>query len=233
MRTRAIFISLLTLLILTLPSVEAAAYENIEVIAQYPAEQENIGFIVSNECSGHSCFNQVYIRSDGWFATYTNFSQDALSSGDSPYGKVYIDVYNADAQLQFEISVNTTENVGIILLDDTVEIYLYSSLLSYNWEKDKLNAYLIPAHALHDSGLYNELHKANFQIGEWTYHCKTGFPGYTRLTRENGSEKQVLLSYTGFQVGGVSVSPMVIGVSAGVIAVLLSMLVKKYKKKNK
>lgn len=232
MRRTITILLLLCMLILPYAETASAAKASISKSGPYDFSRERIGFEVSDTCSGHVCFAQVSVREDGWFATYTNFTKTDDPLKDSPFGRVYVDIFNEEGILQKEITFQYGNSIGIILLEETVEIYMDTMLLSYNWERDELEMYVIPSHSLSKSGLYLELHASKFQVGEWTYKCKRrSIEGYALLTRENGETTQTLLSYagTGFQVGE-WILPFVPTVSLIILAtVFIPTIIKKRK----
>lgn len=214
-------------------SPNVAADEEIEILGEYNMSRDEIDFTVSDSCSGHVCFNQATACEDGGFAIYTNYTNLTDSSQKGRFERVYIDIYNAAGELQKEISFDYTYNLAIKLLEDSIEIYLNTTLISYNWQSDEFTAYRIPANSLQESGLYRTLHASKFKSGEWEYQCRQSFYGYSVLTRENGEETQTLLSYpgTGFQIGLTTI-PTIPLILAMVCLVLFGSWIIKTKRKQ-
>ena len=79
------------------------------------------------------------------------------------------------------------------------------------------------------------MHKDHFQQGEWTYRCHRTTYGYAKLTRENGTDTEILLSYTGngTKLGNQFVSPIVTGGIAAGLIVLFGFLRKRRKRKDR
>jgi hypothetical protein len=217
------------------PSAQAAVKDEISILNEYSFSREAVGFTVSNTCSGHSSFNQVSVREDGWFATYTQMTGDGTEQLEGMFSRVYIDIFDSNGKLQKEITFAYSGNVAIELLSDTIDIYIKEVLLSYNWETDELLSWKIPENALTNSGLYLKMHKDHFQQGEWTYRCHRTTYGYAKLTRENDTRSEILLSYTGngTRLGNQFVSPIVTGGIAAGLIVLFGFLRKRRKRKDR
>lgn len=213
---------------------QAAVKDEISLLNECIFPREAVGFTVSDTCSGHSSFNQVSVREDGWFATYTQMTGNGTEPTEGMFSQVYIDIFDCDGKLQKEITFTYSGNMAIELLPDTIDIYLKEVLLSYNWGADELRAWKIPVNALTNSGLYLTMHKDRFQQGEWTYRCHRTTYGYARLTRENETRRETLLSYSGngTRLGNQFVSPVVTaGIAVGLIF-FFSFLWKKRKKNS-
>lgn len=227
-------ISIVWMLIISF-SCQAAVRDDISILSEYSFSREEVEFTVSDTCSGHSCFDQVSLREDGWFATYTQMTGDGTQAQEGMFSRVYIDIFDSKGNIQKEIRFKYSGNVAIELLTKTVDIYLSHILLSYNWETDELEAWTIPEQSLTSSGLYFKLHADRFQQGEWIYRCHRTTHGYSELTRENGETKETLLSYSGNGVAlkGEYLSPMVTGICVAALMFLAGFLWKIYKKKDK
>lgn len=231
MYLKKLVLLLVLVLLVSLP-VQAAVRDEISLLHEYAFSREDVNFTVSDTCTGHSCFNQVSVREDGWFATYTQMEQEESQPTSGMFSQVYIDIFDAEAQLQKEISFEYSYNVAIELMANTVDIYLDGVLISYDWETDELTAWRIPADALTTSGLYLKLHQPQFQVGEWSYRCERTYYGYATLTRENRNITEILLAYpgNGVEFGHTSVTPIVIGGCAAVLIPCISFLWRRNKK---
>lgn len=195
MRKTGIAAIALFLFLFILPtSTLAADFHGIDILGEYPLP-DDFSIHISDICSGHSSFEQVTAREDGWFAVcslYTNTEEWT----DQIFSLHYIDIYDNNGKFVEELSFSTELDNAIELTDDALNIYFQTFIISYNLQSKEIFSYSIPPRATVENGLLFQLEDDRFTAGEWTYHSTGGWVLYAKLTRSNDFETQVLLDYS-------------------------------------
>lgn len=165
---------------------------------QESALPDNFNFTVNNTCSHHKYFKQATARQDGAFATCTVgvFIDDLRSNTN----KKFIDIYDSDGEFIEELSFETTSDIAIELTEKTLNIYLYSELISYDLDSKDVSYFTTERYEAFNSGYVETLRQDKFTVGEWTYSYKSTILGHTKLMRSNGVEKQTLLETQGTKI---------------------------------
>lgn len=193
----------------------------IQVSADY-------NMLIQDECSEHTHFEQATAREDGWYAVYY-LTAINNQSGDEGYSRIYVDIFDASGAFYKEISFNTSSYLAIQLTQSGLLVILYDELLVFDLEQNAISAYSIPSGYGRSSGLYSQLDDPKFQSGSWIYQCKKALHGYTKLTRADGTTKQILLDLPG---SGLNIwNSVVPAFTIGVFGCLLGYCFRK-KKKN-
>ena len=172
----------------------AVKLHGIEILGEYQIP-DDFEFQISDACSGHSSFKQATAREDGWFAVCSLHTKTERGN-EEIFNLHYIDIYDSNGKFVEEISFSTELDNAIELTDDTLFIYFQTFVVSYNLQSREVLSYSIPPRATIENGLLFMLEKDKFTSGEWTYYSTGGWVNYTKLTRSNTSETQVLLDYT-------------------------------------
>ena len=157
---------------------------------------KDLDFSVNDTCSGHLYYVQASAREDGSFAICTHYYENNNPTDDTFY-RQYIDIYNADGTFWGELSFRLSTGYSMELTDETINLYMLSSVLVYDFETGDVRHYSIPYSSLYDSGLYNELREKEFVCGDWKYYCVKSWGNYTKLVRDNDMEEQVLIDMKG------------------------------------
>ncbi|MBE6751918.1 MAG: hypothetical protein E7556_05255 [Ruminococcaceae bacterium] len=155
---------------------------------------KNLKFSVQDNCSRHSIFQQVAACENGSFAIYTygTMTDGVLSETN----KKFIDIYDSNADFFKEITFETSSDVVIELTESTVNIYLYSEIICYDYKKQETKYFSTADYEAYNSGFVDSLRKNEFSKGDWEYNCKKSFLGYTKLSRTNGLDTQILFDAT-------------------------------------
>ena len=91
-------------------------------------------------------------------------------------------------------------------------------MLVYDFITQEASCYSIPDGAAISGGLYKQLRSKSFLAGDWTYNCKKSMDGYTKLTRSNTEQVQVLVEMPG--TGDFWLSTILVGGGIGIITML-------------
>lgn len=178
--------------ILPIP-IMATSFHGIEILGEYQLPEE-LSIHFSDVCSGHSSFKQATAREDGWFAVCSLHTN--TDSREQIYSLHYVDIYDNNGDFVGELSFSTDLDNAVELTDDSLIIYFQTFIVSYNLQSGEILSYSIPHRATVENGLLFELESDNFASGEWTYRSTGGWVNYTKLTRANDFESQVLLDYS-------------------------------------
>ena len=202
-------------------NVYAENFHGMETLGQYEIP-EDFAFRVSDTCSGHDNFLQAHAREDGWFAVQTVHTD---RDRDLVYKLRYVDLYDSEGNFVKEFSFFTTQVYDVELTENALILYAQTNVISYDLNTGELAGYKITPRAPIENGLLSELRSEEFTAGQWTYSCKKSQFGYVELSRTNGEQTQVLLTYDGADF---PVLPVVIWVCVTVTVGLRW----KHKKKN-
>lgn len=228
-RKTKIILSMLALLLVGLPTiVSAQSFGGIKTTGTYDIP-ENFNFTVSDTCTGHDNFLQVSVLESGRFALYTKYT-DIKMNPDLVYKWTFVDIYDENGIFQEELSFYTEQDLAIELTEESLNIYFFDSVLSYDFFRKVLSGYSIPAGEAIQSGLYASLRESEFDRGGWHYICKRALHGYTALTRENQQQKQVLVSFSG--TGVTLMNTAFPALMIGIVGFLLYFLILKKHKKS-
>lgn len=199
----------------------------------YEIPKDSIGFSSTNECTGHSYFEQFSVNQNQWVAVYYRYSK-SNEKNTGAFSKVYIDLYNAEGSLEKEISFDSSQEIAIELTENAVLIFFQTHVMAYTWEDDAICGYQIAGYDSIRGDIFSELRKTEVTVGEWTYQSKRELHGYTTLTRENGSSKQTLIALpgTGFTTQRAVLTPLLIGAAAIAIAVVIAHIRSANRKRN-
>lgn len=171
--------------------------ENIEVL-QESVLPNDMNFIINNTCSHHNYFKQATARQDGTFAICTvGVFVDDLRSDTN---KKFVDIYNSNGEFIEELSFETTSDIAIELTEKTLNIYLYSELISYDLDSKDVSYFTTERYEAFNSGYVETLRQDKFTVGEWTYSYKSTILGHTQLIRRNETEKQTLIEMKGTKI---------------------------------
>jgi len=193
-KTIFLFGVILLFISLTPFSVSALEVGGIPVIEEIELPQD-LNLSVKNTCSEHSYFMQATADETGQFAVYSLYINP--EDRENNYERVYIDIYNADGLLLQELSFKTPFSLAIELMGDELNIYFYKSVLVYNIDTQEMQHYSIADGVAVNGGKFKNLRSKEFVKGNWEYSCKNSFHGYTKLTRSNGNQTQVLVEMPG------------------------------------
>ena len=216
----------LCLMAAVIPFFPSAKESSIKIAYTYDVSREDMNFSVSDSCSEHLCFEQFAVSEKGYIAVYYALTV----TEEAPYGtysRVSIDILDNSGKLIKEISFDTKVHLAVTFYDDLLVICFDTHAFTYDWNTDTLAGYRFENA---DKDLLNRLSKSEIRSGDWVYKTKKTTHGYTELTRENGTEKETLLSLpgTGFSVWKTVVTALSVAVSSVVILVVL----KKHNKKQ-
>ena len=154
-----------------------------------------LNFKIQSECTGHSFFNQATVQEDGAFAVHTFGVVDDKSWTNFEYN--FIDIYDSSGNFLKEMTFESKENVAIELVDSTLNIYFYSSVVCYDLKTEDLHYYIVSDGAALDNGVIERLRAEKFKVGKWTYYYKECFEGYTKLLRTDGEIVETILERPG------------------------------------
>ena len=196
LKTRVCLLMLLVIIVLV-NSVSAygAAPEVVPLLEEIELPTA-LNFTVNSACSGHAYFMQASANENGSFIVYSrHVDPENYTSVD--YGKVYIDIYDPNGFFLQELSFDTPLDLAVMLTENTVNIYFYSTALVYDLATQGIRHYTIPSGAAADGDLYSQLRSKRFTSGIWEYSYKKGFGGYVELYRQTGDQVQVLVEMPG------------------------------------
>ena len=162
----------------------------VQVIEQCDLPKE-LNLKNSKDYTTHSFFKQATAWEDGSFAICTlgNTTDGVTKNTDLKF----IDIYNTSGEFVEEISFETQSDIAIARTKNSINVFLYSEIINYNLETGQVSYYTTPEFEAYYSGYVEQLRKECFTVGEWTYSYEKCFEGYTKLIRDNGKNKQVLL----------------------------------------
>lgn len=195
-RTRVCLLTLLVIIVL-MNSVSAygAASESVPLLEEIDLPAD-LNFTVNGDCSGHAYFMQASASENGSFVVYSrHVDPENYTSVD--YGKAYIDIYDPNGFFLQELSFDTPLDLAVMLTENTVNIYFYSTALVYDLTTQEIRHYAIPNGAAADGDLYSRLRSKRFVSGVWEYCCEKGYGGYVELHRQAGNQVQVLVEMPG------------------------------------
>lgn len=217
------FLIALIMILLGIPvETFAIKFGGIETIG--PCEiPDNFDFQASDICTGHDNFLQASVTKSGRFALYTKYT-DIKENPDLVYKLAFVDIYNEEGVFQQELSFNTEQDLAIELTEETLNIYFYDSVFSYDFSSKVLSGYSIPPEAAINNGLYASLRKSEFDCGGWHYTCKKALHGYTSFFRENQQQREVLVSFsgTGITLWNTAIPALSIGIAGFVVCFIIS-----------
>lgn len=174
---------------------------------------------VSYTPTDHRFFEQAVAQPDGVFAICSRFTEESRDV----FSRVYVDVYRSNGTFWKEVSFSTQFEVTIELMDNSLFFHFYDYVVVFDLATEHLACFEIEPNFLRNSGRYNELRRNRFTYGEWEYSCQKSVWGYTKLTRANGIQTQVLVSLRGIESTIVRslVSLAVIGASILVVYTII------------
>ena len=174
--------------------VSAKEYHGQQVIAlDVPVDFQ---VEVSDCCSEHDNFLQVSAREDGAFAILTcNTNWD--ETPELVFQRYYIDIYDSSGSFIQEIAYTCGFDTAIEFQENELIIYFYYNVLTYDLATETFQYYSLPNGDFSSGELFLSLRASTFECGDWTYLCKKALHGYTTLTRTDGSQEQILVSYHG------------------------------------
>ena len=190
---------------------------DVPITGEYPIP-EDFCFYENKNCSEHDFYFQAAAQEDGCFAIHSRQANNT----DLPEGTMrvaYIDVYDANGVFQRELVFTSALDFVMEYAMDTIHLYFYDHVISYDLTSGSLTANAYPAGWAMESGKKSTLQSSSFSSGQWQYRCKRAFHGYTELTRENSAEKQVLVSMpgSGFSLWNTALPALVLGIPLIVI----------------
>lgn len=150
----------------------------------------------SDQCSGHENFLQVSAREDGAFAILT-CNTNWNETPELVFKRYYVDIYDPSGNFIQELAFTCGFDTAIEYTEKELIIYFYYNVLTYDLEAKTFQYYALSDGDFSSGRLFSSLRASTFECGDWKYQCKKAFFGYTALTRTNGSQKQILVSYTG------------------------------------
>lgn len=175
--------------------VFALEMDAIPIIEEIDLPQD-LNFTVSNTCSRHAYFMQAAADETGCYLIYSrHINPDDYSDVD--FEQVYIDIYNSDGGFLQELSFKTPLDCAVELKEGTVNIYFYTSVLTYDLATREVHHYAIPEGSAVNGDMYKQLRSPKFTAGNWEYSYKKGFNGYVKLLRSDGEQVQVLVEMSG------------------------------------
>lgn len=155
---------------------------------------ENLQILEKETCSKHNFFYQVAAQEDGCFAVLSRQANNTnLSVG--TMSVAYIDLFNSNGVFQKELVFSTPLDFVIEYESDILNLYFYDHYVSYNIPTGSITRYTSSDNLLSEKKA--SLTYTSFTSGAWQYHCKRSFHGFTKLTRTNYIEEQVLLDLPG------------------------------------
>ncbi len=185
----------LVLLLFGTNSVHGLEFGGISALEEIDLP-EDLNFQVHSVCTKHTYFMQATAREDGCFAIYSR-SGETYEPSTTDFKRVFIDVYDPNGTFLQELSFTTPLDLAVELTAETLNIYFYVSVLTYDLETQELRHYSIQDGAAVNGGVYKRLREKEFVSGDWTYTCKKTFDGYTQLTRSNSTQTQILVQMPG------------------------------------
>lgn len=201
MRTIISKIGLLALIAIFFQPAIAAHAESISTDVTESIVWENFSFSVADICSEHDCFYQASADADGHFIIVSRYN-NIKENSDLVYRLCYIDVYSAQGQFLQELSFYTDLDFAAEIKQSQIYLYFSDRIITYDLSTKELDAVYIEPGLSIQNGAIGNLRQSQFQSGKWQYSCKKGFHGYTQLTRTDGENRQILVSYggTGFSL---------------------------------
>lgn len=189
-------ITTITMLLFILPvySTTVTEIQGLPVLgeAEWPKDWE---FSVSDSCSIHESFTHATAREDGWFAI-CGWEPDGKIDLSDFRANYFVDVFNEQGVFQMELNIRCLSSFFIELTETTLYLYFDCSILSYNLETGEKVYYETPDYAAVESSKNTFLKDSKFTSGPWTYTCSPFGSDHQKLTRTNGSERQVLISFS-------------------------------------
>lgn len=155
---------------------------------------EDLQILEKETCSKHNFFYQVAAQEDGCFVVLSRQANNTNLS-DGTMSVAYIDLFDSNGVFQKELVFSTPLDFVIEYESDILNLYFYDYYISYDIPTGS-----ITRHTSYDNLLSEKkssLTHTSFTSGSWQYRCKRSFHGFTKLTRTNYVEEQVLLDLTG------------------------------------
>lgn len=155
---------------------------------------ENLQIFEKEICSKHNFFYQVAAQEDGCFAVLSRQANNTnLSVG--TMSVVYIDLFDSNGVFQKELVFSTPLDFVIEYESDILNLYFYDHYISYNIPTGSITRCTSSENLLSEKKA--SLTYTSFTSGSWQYRCMRSFHGFTKLTRTNYIEEQVLLDLPG------------------------------------
>lgn len=229
-RIRRVFIlELLLLLLFTNPFLVSAS-ETDEIPILYEIElPDDLNFTVNNVCSEHLYFNQAAANEIGEFVVFSRYNKPEDLS-DVTFSRAYIDIYGSDGIFLKELSFATPFDFAVEIDESTIKAWFYSTVLIYDFESEEVSYYQIPEGSAMNGGLYKQLRRDVFVVGNWTYSYKDGFGGHIELSRSDGTQTQVLIESPKTDTFVTKVA--IPGIFAGVVIIAISVWISVRKRKK-
>ena len=199
----------------------ASTTETVPIIEEVVLPH-NLNFTVNDRCSGHTYFMQAAANATGQFLVYSrHINPDDYSDVD--FKKVFIDIYSFDGVFLQELSLTTSSDLAVAFEGNTVMIYFYSSVLSYDLTTQECHYYITPEGMAINQGLYKQLRSEKFTAGRWSYRCKKSFGDFVELVRSDGDNEQVLVEMPGRTsfFSNVVIPGFLVGINITVITIWL------------
>ena len=237
MKNAKMTILVFCIFVFLLPGLLSGCTSNVESVPRLEEIElpTDLNFSVNTTCSKHKTFNQAVADETGIFATDSTPLEPEDVFSDKP-ALAYIDIYNADGSFMKEICFTTDYSFFIELTSEYLNIYFYNNVLVYNIYTDELDNYSTPEGLATDGGLLTSLSKKSFTSGQWTYTCKRGVGGYTKLFRDDGENDQLIVEMPGTvdHLTSIVIPGIIMGVFiCSVPPIFLYFILKKRKRKNK
>ena len=155
---------------------------------------EDLQILEKETCSTHNFFYQVAAQEDGCFAVLSRQANNTNLSGGT-MSVAYIDLFDSTGVFQKELVFSTPLDFVIEYESDTLNLYFYDHYISYNIPTGSATRYTSSDNLLSEKKA--SLTYTRFTSGLWQYRCTRSFHGFTKLTRTNSVEEQVLLDLPG------------------------------------
>lgn len=180
---------------------------------------------VHDFCSGHTKISYADARDDGWFITTSFITPKGYQTNERiSFG---IDIYDEKGNFYKELTFATSQAILTEIAEEGVNIYFYDHVITYDIESEMFICNNFPAGYLYECEWADNLTKRKFTVGEWNYSLSPIVPwgNTTTLIRNNGQERQVLVSFN---------SPFqdVFMIAAPILAVILCISIMAIKKRK-